>query len=1173
MEGRESQASVKLFSVLIFLSFTLMSCEEIDISASCENFTNYQCITITSFLENFQDLYTNITLTFLPGNHHLDTNVATMNVLQLIIRPLANSSSSTDFVTPVLICNRSMIELLEIDTVKITGMNIYCNLVAIKIGEFHLTNVTIQANDFSQGYISMVDLVMNLSNSVISVPLCAFKSNLTVINSIFQNITSKNLPFSATNLNAFLKGASLEYNKGAALMAQESNIKLENIQISSNKFGALLVDTCTVDVRGKTIIMENSAEYGGGINARQSSISFEGDTKILRNKAKEAGGGFYIYKSKVTFRSQTNIEHNSAAGNGGGISAYGSQVNFYNKLVLKNNTAHENGGGLYASSTVVQFQQPGNNFVMSNFAKNGGGAYLLSNSKLILLKTKITYLYINQDLQNSEFSLIIAGNVANYRGGAIFVNDETYFSVCKESNNLYSRECFVEILQYYAYGNNFVFNFPIRFDNVQFSGNYAGLSGDLLYGGLLDRCLSSLLAENDNNSAVYNGLPYLAFISNVLPSDSYPTIASQPLSVHLCNNTAFSQSLKMIYGENITISILNGQTLTLSVIVHDQVHNSVEANLFAYLNSGDGRLSKGQAIQPITSDCTTVTYNMFSPHQRDELILYADGPCKDEVHSKFTVEINFESCPIGFEQSESSLSCECHSALQHYTRTFCDINTKSIERRDEFWVSYSNKSNKSGLVVHSYCPHDYCFPHTTPVSVKLESQEGTDAQCVFNRSGTLCGACKDEYSLVLGSSKCKQCTNNTIALVLPITVAGILLVALILLLNLTVDVGSVNGLILYSNVVTAFSSAYVPFTTPNYATAVISWLSLELGFETCLYDGMDMYARTWLELAFPTYIISIVVAIILVSERSNRFVKLLGSTNPVAVLATLILLSFARLFQTIVTILSFTLIKYPDDHTEVLWLADPNVLYLRGKHIPLFLVAAGIVILGFLYISLLTFRQVMLRCNHCLITKWLDNTRLKSFVDVYFAPFVQGYQSWSGLLLLIRAIVFFTSAFNASSDPQVNLLVVALLMFMTIAVKCMCKAVYKVHAINVFETFFLVNLGTYTVALAYAKMEDISQAPIAYVSMNLTLVMLIVIVFYHILVVKQNLKQIMSKLKREKRSTGIGKDKPRSSFDATTSTASSAYTTSTYERTTLSSSEYEQQKTTNFTELREELLS
>ena len=55
-----------------------------------------------------------------------------------------------------------------------------------------------------------------------------------------------------------------------------------------------------------------------------------------------------------------------------------------------------------------------------------------------------------------------------------------------------------------------------------------------------------------------------------------------------------------------------------------------------------------------------------------------------------------------------------------------------------------------------------------------------------------------------------------------------------------------------------------------------------------------------------------------------------------AVLATLFLLSYAKLLCSIINPLFFTFLEYPSGTKEV-WLVDGNIPYLKGKHIPLFL--------------------------------------------------------------------------------------------------------------------------------------------------------------------------------------------------------------------------------------------
>ena len=64
-----------------------------------------------------------------------------------------------------------------------------------------------------------------------------------------------------------------------------------------------------------------------------------------------------------------------------------------------------------------------------------------------------------------------------------------------------------------------------------------------------------------------------------------------------------------------------------------------------------------------------------------------------------------------------------------------------------------------------------------------------------------CGACLNNYSLTLSSMKCsKYNSNNYFSLVLLFTLAGVGLIASLLLLQITFAGGSNNGLIFYDNI-------------------------------------------------------------------------------------------------------------------------------------------------------------------------------------------------------------------------------------------------------------------------------------------------------------------------------------------------------------------------------------
>ncbi len=53
---------------------------------------------------------------------------------------------------------------------------------------------------------------------------------------------------------------------------------------------------------------------------------------------------------------------------------------------------------------------------------------------------------------------------------------------------------------------------------------------------------------------------------------------------------------------------------------------------------------------------------------------------------------------------------------------------------------------------------------------------------------------------MLATSRCTQCSDLYILLLIPFALAGILLVALIVLLNITIATGKIHGLIFYANI-------------------------------------------------------------------------------------------------------------------------------------------------------------------------------------------------------------------------------------------------------------------------------------------------------------------------------------------------------------------------------------
>ena len=154
--------------------------------------------------------------------------------------------------------------------------------------------------------------------------------------------------------------------------------------------------------------------------------------------------------------------------------------------------------------------------------------------------------------------------------------------------------------------------------------------------------------------------------------------------------------------------------------------------------------------------------SIYSTKNHEDLVLYADGPCKNYGISPLKVRVNFHQChcPIGFEQLETVKDrcvCVCHNkllSLPFMKDLHCNSTTLTITRNKEFWISIMDTT----LIVYAQCPADYCHPPLPPIDINLNKTNGADVQCKFNRSGTLCGQCQEGLTLSLGSSRCLECS-------------------------------------------------------------------------------------------------------------------------------------------------------------------------------------------------------------------------------------------------------------------------------------------------------------------------------------------------------------------------------------------------------------------------------
>ena len=536
--------------------------------------------------------------------------------------------------------------------------------------------------------------------------------------------------------------------------------------------------------------------------------------------------------------------------------------------------------------------------------------------------------------------------------------------------------------------------------------------------------------------------------------------------------------------------IYPGQKFRVSLMAFDQLR-SISTWITA-VTTYSWLANANQAFQRLNQDCSDLYYSLYSTDIQDicKILLYPDGPCHDTGLAGAVVSVMFRPCPDGFItlQTNYGEKCVCSNRFREFGPTSCTIDdnvTILKSSGSEFWVQgwYENGTYQ-GEIGCKTCPRDYCKRGELTISL-----ENPDTQCDLSRSGLLCGECATNHSLMLGSSRCHVCPNTYLALLLPFAAAGIALVVFLSILRLTVATGMINSVILYANFVQINRSIFVHTdSTRNILTVFIAWMNLDLGFETCFYDGMTAYAQTWLQFAFPLYVWMLMGLIIVTCRYSVTLSKLIGH-NPIAVLATLLLMSYNKVLKIMIDVYSFAPLDYPQHNTRLVWLKDANIPFLGSKHLPLTVVtslALAFIFLPYTLLLLLGYKLYGFSGRKGL--RWLN--RLKPLLDSYYAPYNTHTRYWTGFLLFVRCVLY--SVFSLG-DTHKSLVSIIITFTVLVGVAWISSKVYTSRIANTVEVSVYLNL----IILSAVSSNNILSAKLFNTLVGLVFVTMLGIIIYH----------------------------------------------------------------------------
>ena len=796
---------------------------------------------------------------------------------------------------------------------------------------------------------------------------------------------------------------------------------------------------------------------------------------LLTDNSVENGFSLLFFSTIIVMSGPVKISNNNIS-DFGALNLISSTAIFLSTLEVKGNRAES--GGINADHSDIYFMR--NTTFSDNQAANGGGISLISS-----------VLHVSPNA-----TVVFSRNSAERLGGAIFISQPRTTYVC-DFLTATASSCSIQVIAEVSSNTCGLFS-------LAFTENRAGIAGNAIYGGKTSACVPS------NNGDFCSTCPFpdisdLFQYNGVNDSSDLSNFTSDPTRVCLCYN-----GIPDCYKVLTKIAVHPGENFNLSLAVVGYGLGTVAGSVIARSNNMTRRVSGeslfGSELQYSQQvggvECQNVEYSIVSERYREYISLAVDTnsfgrsfkEVQEVVHFQTTrnissllrsphnsvyenffhipvfLDITLLPCPVGLQLVSGR--CVCHQTLLKEGIESCSISSGAalIKRPAPYWIGLPNDTNSS-LLFHPHCPFDYCQSEDVEITVV-----SPNTQCRNSRSGILCGSCSDGLSMILGSSACKTCSNVFLVSIIIFILVGIALVAVIKILDMTVSVGTLNGIILFANILQANRLSFLPQSASHARTLVailsvfISWLNLDIGIPICFFDGLTTYIKTWLQFAFPLYIMGMVLTVIIASKYSSRVTQLFG-TNTVSVLATLVLLSYTKVLRILITAFSFTIIRGSEGHYySVVWLADGNLQYFETRHTILFVVALLVLlVLGIPYTLLVTAAPWIQRSKWNWVSSFYN--KFKPLFDAYMGPYKDNCRYWTGMLLLSRVlIVVFSSISNTNTvaGPQLNLLLLTLSSSALLALTTALRP-YKNRLLNGLEIFHLAILLIFSSSNLYVS--------------------------------------------------------------------------------------------------------
>ena len=544
-----------------------------------------------------------------------------------------------------------------------------------------------------------------------------------------------------------------------------------------------------------------------------------------------------LFSENTVFVKQTQSRQKQRTAGVGTIYVSLYDISFEGFNCFENNL----GSAIYLVNGIVDFSNTSAHFV-NNTGLNGGAVALIG----------VASMKVGANKYNFE------NNTAMFKGGAIYVFmiDNNDFTT--------SRSCFIQNCDGAPSPGNWSSSFT-------FTGNKArdNSSGHTIFATTLVPCVVvNIGTVNKPRYTVISITQVFSMRGIHLTLDQIATEGAHIVS----NNSAWQ--------------IIPGEYYSHRVKVQDDLHKDVRVSLRAMILEKTAGVDLNKDLSSVIGDKIQL---IGKPGYGANITLQTLSLQKAYIQ----LPVELLDCPPGFKLSlEGTCVCNAEAYVAIFKCSMSELHTHLVPG---FWaglVSDESSPNETELAT-TICPFcDYNGIRNDSVGITLPRNKFdlTDRICGKTREGTLCGSCRENYTVHFHSPHylCKPVDRTLCKLgwlffvlteLLPVTVVFIT----VLVLNINFTSGAVNGFILFCQLINSMdidASGVITINLPkefrdtiSYPTQVyqviygffnLDFFNLEtLSF--CLWNGasaLDMLAIKYVTVLYTLLLMIVVICII-----------------------------------------------------------------------------------------------------------------------------------------------------------------------------------------------------------------------------------------------------------------------------------------------------------------------